>query len=163
MTEEWRVVPSYPDYEASNLGRVRRATPGKGTRVGKILATPPDSGGYPTIGTRAHGPLRVHVLVAEAFHGQIPKGGQVHHENENRADARPSNLTIKPSSLAHRQEHRKSDRGKRRHGEANPTILCACGCGRSFPKYDASNRPRRYVSGHNTGERNREGVVGSRG
>lgn len=163
MAEIWKPVPSYPDYEASDHGRIRRTTPGRGTFVGKILATPPDSGGYPTIGTRAHGPLRVHVLVAEAFLGSIPPGGHVHHENENPGDARPSNLIIKPSALAHLQEHRKSETGKRRYGEDNSLILCACGCGRSFPKYDALNRPRRYVSGHNTGERNRRGVVGSRG
>lgn len=163
MAERWKVVPSYPDYEASSLGRIRRATPGRSTYVGKILATPLDSGGYPTIGTRAHGPLRVHVLVAEAFHGAIPAGGKVHHKNENRADARASNLAIKPSALAHGEEHRRGGKDKRRHGEPNPTILCACGCGRSFPKYDALNRARRYVSGHNTAERNRGEVVGSRG
>lgn len=162
MAEVWRIVPSLPDYEASSLGRVRRATPGRGTYAGKILATPVGSGGYPNIGTTG-GPKRVHVLVAEAFHGSIPPGAHVHHINENRADARAENLAVKPSALAHHECHRKPGSDKRRHGDSNPDVLCACGCGRSFPKYDASNRPRRYLSGHNTGERNRRGVVGSRG
>jgi hypothetical protein len=29
-------------------------------------------------------------------------------------------------------------------------ISCACGCGTEFLKYDSSNRPRSFVSGHNT-------------
>jgi len=40
----------------------------------------------------------------------------------------------------------------------NPIIRCACGCGASFPRYDANHRPRRYVTGHNPrGEHGRHG------
>lgn len=31
----------------------------------------------------------------------------------------------------------------------NILIKCACGCGNSFLKFDTSNRPRKYVAGHN--------------
>jgi hypothetical protein len=27
MTEEWRVIPDFPDYAVSNQGRVKRAIP----------------------------------------------------------------------------------------------------------------------------------------
>lgn len=130
--------------------------------MGKLLAVSPDSCGYLAIGTTG-GPKRVHVLVAEAFLGQIPKGGEVHHRNENRADARASNLEIRRSRLAHGERHRRVRLDRRREGEENPRILCACGCGRTFLKFDSGGRPRRYVTGHNTAERNRRGVVGSRG
>ena len=29
-----------------------------------------------------------------------------------------------------------------------PTILCACGCGKSRPLYDRDGNPRRFVHGH---------------
>jgi hypothetical protein len=36
--EVWKPVPSAPDYEVSNHGRVRRATAKTGTRAGKLLS-----------------------------------------------------------------------------------------------------------------------------
>lgn len=37
----------------------------------------------------------------------------------------------------------------RQEGEENPEIVCACGCGIVFLKYDRYGRPRRfYASGH---------------
>lgn len=146
--ELWREIPSHPNYEASSEGRIRRAKPGKGTRVGRVLRTPIDSQGYPAVNIDGR-PRRVHVLVAEAFHGPIPPGGQVHHQNEDKTDARARNLLITASPLAHGEQHRRSVSRRRRHGEANPPVACACGCGERFPKFDAGGRPRRYVTGHN--------------
>jgi hypothetical protein len=34
-------------------------------------------------------------------------------------------------------------------GEQNVSVVCLCGCGAHFPKYDATGRPRCYISGHN--------------
>ena len=34
MTEEWKVVPDYPDYEVSNLGRVRKTLIGHQDKSG---------------------------------------------------------------------------------------------------------------------------------
>lgn len=146
----FRTVPSYPDYEVSSSGVVRRRTPGRGTRIGRVRATPLDSEGYPTIsiGHRPAMPVRVHVLVAEAWIGPIPAAGEVHHKNENRADPRASNLLIKASRLQHSEEH-KTERGRRRHGEGNPLVVCACGCGGHFLKFDNIGRPRKFISGHN--------------
>ena len=33
--------------------------------------------------------------------------------------------------------------------EINALVVCACGCGEMFPKFDAVGRPRQFVSGHN--------------
>jgi DNA (cytosine-5)-methyltransferase 1 len=63
---EWRIVPMYPNYEVSTEGGVRRATRGKGTYVGRVLRTPIDAEGYPTVNLEGK-PRRVHVLVAAAF------------------------------------------------------------------------------------------------
>lgn len=38
---------------------------------------------------------------------------------------------------------------RRRAGEPNPLIVCRCGCGEKFRRFDAVGRPRSYVSGHN--------------
>lgn len=35
--EQFKRIPGVPDYVVSNLGRVRRDTPGKGTYVGRII------------------------------------------------------------------------------------------------------------------------------
>jgi hypothetical protein len=43
--------------------------------------------------------------------------------------------------------------GQRKPGEGNPPVACACGCGERLPKYDAEGRPRKYVHGHNGGNR----------
>lgn len=74
--------------------------------------------------------------------------------NGIKTDNRPSNLEVEPSVAHHRSQHRATERGLRAPGAPNPTILCACGCGTQFLKFDSGNRPRRFVSGHNTGVRN---------
>ncbi len=38
----------------------------------------------------------------------------------------------------------------KRPKQENEIIACRCGCGTSFLKYDKSNRPRYFVSGHNS-------------
>lgn len=89
-TDEWRQVPSFPQYYASFLGRLR------GPR-GKILApvTRPDGylqvnivGGYKHIVAR-----RVHTLVCEAFHGPRPTPAHVvAHRDGIRNNCAASNL-----------------------------------------------------------------------
>jgi hypothetical protein len=146
---EWRRVPDFADYEVSDDGQVRRATPGKATRIGRLLRTPIDSEGYPTVNIGG-GPKRVHVLVAAAFLNLQP-GEEVHHVSEDRSDPRVGNLEVKASHLQHFESHRRVALDRRRHGEGNPVVHCACQCGQEFPKFDRSGRPRRYVSGHNVG------------
>jgi hypothetical protein len=92
-----------------------------------------------------------HRLVAEEKLGRrLGPGEIVHHINHDKKDNRPGNLEIVADAAQHRVHHR-TNTSKRKPGEPNPEIGCACGCGTSFPKFDASNRPRRFVSGHNIG------------
>ncbi len=86
--EEWRTIAKWPDYEVSNLGRVRRAKgelPMTVVCYVKVGLQKPGGGGrdWPS----------VHKLVAEAFHGERPsKGHVVNHKNGAQDDNRADNL-----------------------------------------------------------------------
>ena len=103
--------------------------------------------GHPRADCRGY--VYEHILVAEQKLGRpILPTEQVHHKNHVRGDNRPENLEVKASAAQHALEHRKRA-DLRMPGEPNPTIPCACGCGATFARYDATNRPRRFLSGHN--------------
>jgi len=144
----WRTIPTFPDYEVSELGGIRRRTPGVGTYPGRVLRTPIDSEGYPTVNLLGR-PRRVHVLVAAAFLNGWTPDCEVHHRDEDKSNPQASNLKVAASRLAHFEHHRGPFSRRRRHGEPNPTVPCACGCGQTLRKYDAGGRPRSIVSGHN--------------
>ena len=112
MTEVWKAVFSYADYEVSNLGRVRRATdsicpmPNGGTKVrapaGQQLKIGcfqrrGDSLPYLRVtlqvrGQRSGKSLSVHRLVAEAFIPNPDNKPCVNHINWDISDARAVNL-----------------------------------------------------------------------
>lgn len=83
VSEVWRPVLGWEDrYEVSSLGRVR-SLPRRGGNNrwygGKMLSCVPGHGGYPIVSLCRPGvdrTTRVHVLVAEAFHGPMPDGAQ---------------------------------------------------------------------------------------
>ena len=94
-----------------------------------------------------------HRVVAEQIIGRpLRKGEQVHHRDGDRTNNDPENLEVMESVAHHAVEHRgpsKRSQARRRPGEPNPEIACACGCGTKMPKYDETKRPRRYAWGHN--------------
>ena len=90
-----------------------------------------------------------HRVVAERKLGRILADGEiVHHLNGNRQDNRPENIVVVDSIAHHSRKHANRD-DLRPLGTENPMVECACGCGKTFPKYDRWNRPRSFVSGHN--------------
>lgn len=90
-----------------------------------------------------------HRLVAEEKLGRRLMPSEVpHHINGIKTDNRPENLEV-VSRSEHGHHHRKSDRGLRNPGEANPEIACACGCGETLLRFDGTRRPRAYITGHN--------------
>ncbi|MDE2107236.1 MAG: HNH endonuclease, partial [Patescibacteria group bacterium] len=88
------------------------------------------------------------IVAAEKIGRILTRRDQVHHVNGIKADNRPENLEV-VSPSEHRKRHRKHNRNLREPGESNPIVKCACRCGETFAKFDSSNRPRSYVSGHN--------------
>lgn len=94
--EEWRSISEAPDYEVSNLGRVRRVVPDwQGKYEGRIIAHRL-SRGYPRVNLRVNGSMisrAVHRLVGTAFNGLCPPDkAHCAHRNGDRTDNRPENL-----------------------------------------------------------------------
>ena len=98
MTEkiQWLASPSFPDYEVSEHGQVRRVKPGQGARVGAIVRWHHcNSSGYPDVRLRRDGAsftAQVHCLVAEAFIGVKPAGLVVRHLDGDKLNNKSSNL-----------------------------------------------------------------------
>ncbi len=90
-----------------------------------------------------------HRLVAEAKIGRrLRKSEIVHHVDHDRKNNAPQNLEV-TNRRHHLAKHRTCERGLRNPGQRNPVVVCACRCGAKFRRFDSSNRPRRFVSGHN--------------
>ncbi len=93
VNEVW--LPCLDGYEVSNMGRVRRAKPGRRTYAGKILKAGLASMGYLTVAPVIDGKNvthYVHELVAAAFIGPRPDGMLVNHKDTNKINNRDSNL-----------------------------------------------------------------------
>lgn len=102
LMEQWKSIPSYDGYEASNLGRIRNA------QTGRVLKCKPRKGNryalvhvgwnYARQGPRGTYPRRrvrmrlVHVLVAAAWNGPCPPGHEVNHKDTDRSNNRADNL-----------------------------------------------------------------------
>lgn len=111
--ERWLPAPRYPNYEVSDLGRVRRSAPARGglSRRGRIMRArlvgwPTRS--YPYVALfrfdGAKKTVAVHVLVARAFLGEPPNGHEVDHIDRDKTNPRLSNLQYltKRANLARR-------------------------------------------------------------
>lgn len=95
-TEEWRPVRSFEGwYEVSNLARVRRIRPAKGTVVGTIIKQTESTRGRRQVTLSKEGKQRtlpIHVLVAHAFIGPKPACTEINHIDYDHTNNLPSNL-----------------------------------------------------------------------
>lgn len=93
-----------------------------------------------------------HRLMAEDILGRrLRRGEVVHHRNHRKDDNRAANIEVCKSIAHHREMHRLPGNVRQRHDQPNPIVSCRCGCGAKFRRFDSSGRPRRFVTGHNTG------------
>ncbi|MCR5753778.1 MAG: NUMOD4 motif-containing HNH endonuclease [Acetatifactor sp.] len=103
MDEIWKWVEGYEGYyQVSNKGRMKSFH--KNKSEGYILSKCNQYGDYLSVqlhkpGTKVHG-IRIHVLVAKSFIGEIPAGWHVHHKDGNKQNNNVSNLEI-----IHPKEH----------------------------------------------------------
>jgi hypothetical protein len=82
MTEEWKICARNERYEVSSEGHVRRDGRIVGFNFGRYRAAALGRGNI----------VRIHVLVAESFHGPRPAGMEVRHLNGDGHDNRAENL-----------------------------------------------------------------------
>lgn len=112
------MVACCPAYEVSSLGRLRRATSARGTRVGRLVRPKPMKNGYLivhlTVGDRSL-TKTVHRLVAAAFLGPVPDELDVCHKDGDRSNNVPTNLRIdtRAGNMADTIEHGTHNRGER--------------------------------------------------
>lgn len=95
--ETWKTIQEFPDYEISNMGRVKSYR----TKNPKILKPSPNHGGYFQVILSKKGGLytrRIHQLVLVAFRGKPPIGMESHHVDGNRRNNQLNNLIYIPIS-----------------------------------------------------------------
>lgn len=90
-----------------------------------------------------------HRLVAEQKLGRrLSKGEITRQKNGIKHDNHPDNIEVLPSR-SHQMAKRRKRKDLRPVGAPNPMVSCKCGCGAKLLRYDATNRPRRYLPSHN--------------
>lgn len=96
--EGWKAIPAYPNYQASNFGRIRsvpRTEHGR-TYPGVVMSSRVSNSGYVLVDVRtAAGEKKTrtaHALVLEAFVGPCPPGMESRHLNGDPLDNRLGNL-----------------------------------------------------------------------
>lgn len=97
IEEIWKPVVGYEGiYEVSDLGRIKRVLPARGTRVGHILTPCKGKKGYLT--TRLVdkngkcSSVKFHRIVCKAFHPNPLNLPQVNHKDTDKANNRANNL-----------------------------------------------------------------------
>lgn len=106
MSECWRPVSRNPNYEVSDLGRVRRANTGRVLKPAQNSSRAGKRPGYFVVSLGYA--LRcqyVHQLVAEAFLGPRPAGHDTDHRDKDRSNNRASNLRWLPAPANRVQWH----------------------------------------------------------
>jgi hypothetical protein len=129
MSEEWRGIQGWPEYEVSEFGRVRRVSGACGATVGRLLKpNKMKKSGYLLVCLSRH-PLRkfflVHRLVAVSFIGEIPADKEVCHDDGNKENCHKSNLRIdtRKGNMADQIRHGKTPRGERSGSNKYDTAL----------------------------------------
>lgn len=106
MSEEtWKDIPGFPDYQASDQGRIRSRKSG----AWQVLRqTPHSKNGYLVVSPRVEGKYvarSVHRLIARAFLGEAD-GQDVNHINGIKHDNRLVNLEYLTRGANHRHAYR---------------------------------------------------------
>lgn len=121
ISEIWKPIPSWPGYDASSHGRIRRSVVRANAHPPRVLAGTRLKSGYITVETTRDGQrltAGVHVLVCEAFHGPRPsETHQVRHLDGVESHNAESNLAwgTPKENAADRSKHGTERYGERHH------------------------------------------------
>lgn len=119
--EQWRVIPEFPDYSVSDIGRVKRTRDAKTAKAGRMMKPGLLPTGYATVVLRQNGrsiTRYVHALVLSAFVGPRPSHvHQVAHANGLRGDNRLENLrwALPTENAADKKAHGTDQIGMKHH------------------------------------------------
>jgi hypothetical protein len=94
MTEIWKAIPEWPEYEASTYGRIKRIKKTMGAKSGACLNPWVSNNGYLTIGLSRNSKVKtmsVHRLIALTFLGNF-EGLDVCHYDGNKFNNNLENL-----------------------------------------------------------------------
>lgn len=102
--EFWLTIKDFPDYEASNLGRIRNA------KTGRIMRTNVNSSGYETVCLRKNKTQytkRVHRLIADTFFDGNHDCLDINHIDGDKLNNHISNLEVctRSENIRHAFEH----------------------------------------------------------
>lgn len=116
--EQHRPIPSAPGYVATADGRILSRSGWRGLVTRELRQSWSGRKRYAVVRPVVDGrrvTRRVHVLVAEAFHGERPSGLLVRHRNGDRRDNRAENLAFGTAldNAADRARHGTVARGER--------------------------------------------------
>jgi len=123
ISEIWKPVPLFEEYEVSNLGNVRRRREFHTRQMNPSLTT----GGYKQVILCQEAnkkPFTVHRLVLVAFIGPRPRGHDINHKNGNKTDNRLENLeyATKSENMRHAYQVLKRERARGEdHGNSKLT------------------------------------------
>ena len=96
MTENWRAIPDFEEYEISDLGRVRRRVDGRLSPKGRVKTLVIAPNGYASVSLHTKGKTyrkSVHVLVCTVFNGAAPVADmEVAHNDGSRSNNAATNL-----------------------------------------------------------------------
>lgn len=135
IEEEWRVVPDFPKYSVSDLGRVRGP---RGVLKPHIVTT-----GYHKVNIHnnvAKLYTGVHALVLRAFVGSAPEAHEAAHLNGNSSDNRLENLrwVTHQENMDHKVIHGTVAKAEK-SGRAKLTWEVVNSIRKAFVPYDAEN------------------------
>lgn len=146
MAETWLPVPGWPGYAVSDLGRVRsldRELRDGRQAGGMILRQTPNGEGYLMV-TLSDGFRRkrvaVHLLVKRTFTGP-PRGRQVRHRDDDKANCKLSNLVYGWQRDNERDKQKNRERGRKGKGKKRETDETGRGVPGYFSLFPADSRP----------------------
>lgn len=90
--EEWRIIPGFEKYEASNLGRIRSVNKEPRSKADRVITARECNGGYLFVSLNRKS-VMVHKLVALAFIGARPHPSfQINHKDGDKTHNAVANL-----------------------------------------------------------------------
>jgi hypothetical protein len=134
--EDWKINYDFPDYQVSNLGRVKSF---KRYKNGKILKQYENNEGYLTVGLLNNGlqkTKQVHILIYETFYNDKLKLNEcVHHKDENKENNYYENLE-KMFKFDHNSFHKKGSCHSEKTKNKISKTLTGRYCGKNNPMYN---------------------------